>query len=203
MSAKYDGRAVALHNQAAEVMRISEVSGPVALVVKNESESNTAVVSVEDASDGTLVACDEDTAVSGEDTAYDGDTSTLDFTGEDLNNTPIIPKSVTIKPTAGGNSVNATDRDGDGKLYTADVDEDECGTIDYFTGALVLHYPAGKAPNTTNITADYSYQDAATAILGVKNLRIANNPPSKNLVVKGAASGACGAVLSIDALVSF
>lgn len=203
MSARYDGRGVALHNEASEILRVTEVSGPVALVVHNESEDNEVVLSCEDESDGSLVAMDEDTAVTAEDTGYDGDASTLAFSGESLDNVPIIPKSVTVKPTAGGNSVNAVDRDGDGVLYTDDDDEDECGSIDYFTGALVLNYPTGKDPAATNITADYTYQDATTVPLGTKNLRIGSNPPSKNLVVKAASEAASGSIVSVDALISF
>lgn len=189
MSATSQGFGAALENAAAEILRVTDAKGPITLVCQHVDEDGDEVVlSVSRKSDGALVALEEDTAVTAEDTAYDGDTSELDFTGQALNNVPIVPGSVTVKPTAGGNSVNATDRDGDGKLYTDDEDEDECGSINYFTGALVLHYPTGKAPNTTNITADYTYSEK-TVKLGQKNYYIGNLVPGddyESLIIKAA-----------------
>jgi hypothetical protein len=189
MSATSQGFGAALKNEAAEILRITDAKGPITLVCQHVDEDGDEVVlSVSRKSDGALVALAEDTAVSGEDTGYDGNAALLDFTGQSLDELPIVPGSVTIIPTAGGNSVNATDRDGDGKLYTADNDEDECGSIDYFTGALVLHYPAGKAPNTTNILADYTY-GVSTVKLGQKNYYIGNLVPGENyesLIIKAA-----------------
>jgi len=188
MSSIHDGLGAALENQASEILRVGEALGPVTLTVDNRGD-NDVILSVEKLSDGSHVALDDETAVTGEDTAYDGDTSETDFSGEDLNNTPVVPGTVTVKPTTGGSSVNATDKDGDGKLYTDDVDLDECGTIDYATGALVLSYPTGKEPNTTNITADYSYSGGATKPLGKSTKRLSNNPPEETFVVKAVGLG--------------
>jgi hypothetical protein len=190
MSVSFNGQGAALENVANEILRVQDAQGPLTIIVKHIDEDGDQVaLSVSRQSDSAIVALDEDTAVSNEDTAYDGDTSTLAFSGESLNNTPIVPGTVVIEPTAGGNSVDATDRDGDGLLYTDDVDEDLCGTIDYFTGALVLDYPTGKAPNTTNITADYTYS-LATEKLGQKNFYISNLSPVNNesLIIKAASA---------------
>lgn len=186
--ANHDGRGAALENKASEILVLSEALGPVTLSVRNEGD-NPIVVSAEDKLTGALIATDDETAVAAEDTVYDGNASTLAFSGEALNNTPIIPKSVVVKPTAGGNTVNLFDRDGDGLLYTADVDEDLAGTIDYATGDLVLDFPAGKDPNTTNILADYSHASGTTVDRGRVSLRIGNNPPGKDIVVKATGLG--------------
>jgi hypothetical protein len=174
MSANHDGYGAALENAAAEILRISETpGGPVTLALHNQGTGDL-VPTVSRKSDGAHVALAEETAIADEDTVYNGDTSTLAFSGESLDNTPIVPGTVTVKPPVGGQSVNATDRDGDGKLYTDDNDEDECGSINYFTGALVLNYPTGKAPNTGDIDADYSHMDAVCTGLGKKTYAIQN-----------------------------
>jgi len=203
MSATSQGYGAALKNEAAEILRITDAKGPITLVCKNVDENGDEVVlSCAKKSDGSLVALQEDTAVTDEDTGYDGNASTLDFTGQVLDNLPIVPGSLTVKPTAGGNSVNAVDRDGDGKLYTDDNDEDECGSIDYFTGALVLHFPTGKDPNTTNILADYTYSEK-TVKMGQKNYYIGNLVPGDNyesLIIK--AAGKENSRVSIEAFQS-
>lgn len=188
MSATHQGYGAALKNAAAVILNIGEAKGPITLAVHHVDEDGDEVVlSVSRKSDGRLVALAEDTAVSDEDTGYDGNASTLDFTGQSLDNLPIVPGSVTVKPTAGGNTVNLIDRDGDGQLYTDDADQDWAGTIDYFTGALVLHFPTGKDPNTTNILADYTY-GVATQVLGQQNFQIPylNPVDFETLIVKAA-----------------
>jgi hypothetical protein len=179
-----------------------ESIGPVSIVAHNQG-SNTIALAVSKLVDGSIVATDKDTAVADEDTAYDGDTSTLEFTGEALDNTPILPGSVTIKPTSGGDSVNATDRDGDGILYTDDDDEDACGTIDYFTGDLALDYPTGKAPNTGDIDADYTYQDEATVAGGKRTFNITSVVQGDHLVVKAACSAKGGSFVKVDGIASW
>lgn len=159
MSTVHDGFGAAPENAVPtlETVRIGEtLGGPTTISVRNEGTSDVVLQATRE-SDGALLELEEETKVTAEDTGYDGDTSTLVFTGQTLDNTPVVPGSVTVKPTAGGDSVNCTDRDGDGNLYTSDNDEDLCGTINYNTGALTLNYPTGKAPNTTNITCDYTY----------------------------------------------
>ena len=199
--ANHDGRGAALANAAGEVLLVSEALGPVTLTSRNEGVSPI-VISVEDKATGKLIATDDETAVAAEDTVYDGNNSTLAFSGEALDNVPIIPKSVVIKPTSGNETVNLFDRDGDGKLYTADVDEDLAGTIDYATGDLVLNFPSGKSPNTTNILADYSHASAETVVGGITTTRVSNNPPLKDLSVKATGLGG-NSVAQVTATVPF
>lgn len=123
------------------------------------------------------------TQVSDEDTAYNGNNATLLFTGEALDNTPILPRSVTVKPATGGNTVNLIDRDGDGILYTDDDDEDEAGSVDYFTGDINLSFPTGKAPNTGDIDCDYKHEDEALAVSGRKSFIFESLNPTDILVI--------------------
>lgn len=202
MSVSHIGQGAALENAANEILRVQDAQGPLTIIVKHiDSDGDEVALSVSRQSDSAIVALDEDTAVANEDTAYDGNTSTLAFSGESLDNTPIVPGTVVIEPTAGGDTVNATDRDGDGILYTDDNDEDACGTINYFTGALVLDYPTGKAPNTTNIVADYTYS-VSTEVLGQRNFYIANLSPVNNesLIIK--AAGAANSRVHIEVVQS-
>jgi hypothetical protein len=192
MSSVHDGFGSAPQN-AVPTLATTPVTetpgGPTAVAVHNVGD-NPVVVQVRRTSDDTLVALEEDTAVASEDTAYDGDTSTLAFSGENLNSLPIVPGSVEIVPTAGGDSVDAKDTNGDGILFTDDVDADECGTIDYLTGALVLNYPAGKAPNTTNILANYT-QGVQVVAGGKRMLNVQNFSPQtfEGLEVRAAGLG--------------
>lgn len=204
MSARYEGFGAALKNAATEdILAITEVTGPVTIVVKNKSETaaNGLVVSVIKKSDSENVKLAEDTAVAAENTGYTGNASTLDFTGQVLNNLPVVPGTVVVEPTTGGNTVNAKDRDGDGILYTDDVDEDACGTINYFTGALALHYPLGKDPNTGAISADYNYGKLVVAG-GVKSMQIPSLAPTDEVLYVRAAS-LNGAKVSVEAFVNF
>lgn len=190
MSAVHQGYGAALENAVGQILTIGEAKGPITLSVKHvDEDGGEVVVQVTRKSDGALVALAEDTAVTDEDTGYDGDASTLVFTGQTLNNTPIVPGSVTVKPTAGGNSVNLVDTNGDGILYTDDNDADQAGTINYFTGALSLSFPSGKDPNTTNILADYTY-GVGIAVLGTKNFQIPffSAAAYESLIVKAAAA---------------
>ena len=203
MSSVFQGQGVALNNGVGEIVKAGESLGPVTFAVHNDGDVDVCV-QITKQSDSSVVAADTDTAVTDEDTGYDGDASTLVFSGEALNNVPIVPGTVTVKPTAGGNTVNATDRDGDGNLYTDDNDEDFCGTVDYFSGALELSYPTGKDPNTTNILADYTYQDAVVVPGGAKSYYVGSNPPAETLILKAAADGGtakikCDAFISLDA----
>jgi hypothetical protein len=185
MSATHRLAGASLGNAVGLIGEISDVAGPLTLAVENLGDNNV-VVQVRKKSDDSVVALSEDTPVSNEDTAYDGDASTLVFTGQALNNTPIVPGTVVIEPTAGGNSVNLTDKDSDGKLYTDDNDLDFAGTVDYFTGALELSFPAGKDPAATNILADYTHQGSPIVPRGKRNLNVLNQPPSQVLKVYAA-----------------
>ncbi len=179
-----------------------ESIGPVSLLMFNQGTA-ACVVQAKKQSDGTVVATDKDTVNTDEDTAYDGDTSALVFSGQVLNVLPIVPGTVTVKPTAGGDSVNGTDRDGDGKLFTADVDEDFMGTVDYFTGALELTYPAGKAPNTTNILCTYTSQDSTLIGGGRKNYQINNVLQGDAVIPAVACDDAGGSFVKIEAIATW
>lgn len=192
----YQDQGAAKLNEAVEVGRLKSI-GPVELVMSSLSSEGEAIVFAEDG-DGAHISNDDETAVADEDTLYDGDTATLVFTGEVLNNLPVIPGTLTVQPTAGGDSVDATDRDGDGNLYTSDVDEDFCGTVDYFTGALELSYPTGKAPNTTNILADYTYGSSTIKPLGKKNFTIPNVGRDTEVVVKSASNLSTGTSIRME-----
>lgn len=195
----FEDQGAAELNKANQVGRVESI-GPVTVVVNNLDDAANCVVSFDNEQTGEQVLSDRDTPVADEDTAYVGDTSETDFSGEALDNTPILPKSVVVKPTAGGDSVNLTDRDGDGNLYTVDDDEDLAGTIDYFTGALTLSFPAGKEPNTGAIDADYAYQDEPLVPRGRRNYQIGNSLPDEAIRVYAASDAAAGAPVKTEAV---
>lgn len=197
----HDGRGAAINNKASKILDVTEALGPVTLVINNEGP-NPIVVSVKDKSTNERIATDDETAVLLEATGYVGNGATLVFNGQVLNNLPIVPGSVTIKPTAGGASVNGTDRDGDGNLYTSDVDEDLMGSINYSTGALHLAYPAGKAPAAGAIKADYSHAGASQVARGTRTMRVSNKPPLKDITVSAAGLGG-NSEAQITAVVAF
>jgi hypothetical protein len=207
MSSVHDGFGAAPENAVPtlETLRVGETTGgPTTIAVTNEGDYPV-VPRAKRESDNVLQALVEETAVAAEDTGYDGDASELNFTGEALNNTPVVPGSVTIKPTAGGNSVDAKDTNGDGILYTDDDDADACGTINYNTGAVTLSYPSGKDPNTTNITADYSHSSAVVANGGKAHFHLAAfapGVPEDALMVSCAGLGGASKV-RIEAFQSF
>jgi hypothetical protein len=196
----------ALENKANEICRIGEALGPVTLVVDNRGD-NEVVLSVSRLSDGALIPLDDDVALTSQaiGTGYTGNTTLLDFTGKAVTHKPIVPGSVTVTPTAGGTSVNSTDKDGDGKLYAYYTGAYHlCGTVDYFTGAIDLHYPTGKAPNTGAITANYSYSSESVKPLAKVSKRINNLPPTATYLVKAAAkNGAGSSQVRVDGFISF
>lgn len=195
----FEDQGAAELNKANQVGRVESI-GPITVVVNNLSDAANLVVGFDNEQTEAQIFSDKDTAVADEDTGYDGDTSELEFTGEALDNTPIIPGSVTVKPATGGDSVNLIDRDKDGNLYTVDDDEDLAGTIDYFSGALELSFPTGKAPNTGDIDADYAYQDEVTVGRGRKNFQIGNSLPDENVRVYAATDDAAGAPVKVEAV---
>lgn len=206
MGAQSRSFGAALENKANEICRIGEALGPVTLVADNRG-ANEVVLSVIRLSDGSLIPLDDDVAVTGHaiGTGYTGNNSDLNFTGKALAHVPIVPGSVTIKPTAGGTSVNSTDKDGDGLLYAYYTGAYHlCGTVDYFTGAVELHYPAGKAPNTGAITADFSYSSETVKPLAKVSKRINNLPPSATFIVKAASkTGGGSSQVRVDGFISF
>ena len=171
---------------------------PVSVHAHNQGVANV-VLSVKDRDTNALFATDRDTAVAVEDTVYNGDGSTLAFSGEDLDNTPIIPGSVVISDAAAV-APNLIDRDRDGKLYTVDVDDELAGSIDYFTGALILNYPAGKAPGTAAeaINAAYSYQDAVLVPGGKRVYTVDNVMQGAGVVPSVACDSSVGSLVKLE-----
>jgi len=188
MGSLYNGFGAALKNAAAEVLRIGEAYGPIALVIRNIDDKEL-VLSVSRKSSGKLVLLQGDTAVTVHaiGTGYTGNTTDRDFTGQSLAHVPVIPGSVTVKPTAGGNSINSSDVDGDGKLYAyISSVKTLCGSVNYFTGLVDLHYPVGKAPNTGAITCDFSYSSGVVKSNGIKTFQVPYLSPKnfETLIVK-------------------
>ncbi len=139
----HENSGVAKRNEAIEVARFPSL-GPASIELHNQDANAVCVVRIEKDSDGSaLHDSAKDTVRTAEDTVYDGDGATLAFSGEVLNNLPVVPGTALIYNPTG--SVSLQDQ-GDGTFHTVDVDDEYAGTIDYFTGALTLAYPAGKAP---------------------------------------------------------
>lgn len=180
-------------NVAHEIGVIDGFVGAIAVMVENEGNVPVNISFAKETALTDPLVTDQDTSVAAEATGYTGNASTLNFSGQSLDHLPITPKTVYVYPTAGGNTVDATDKDGDGKLYTYDVDEDECGSINYATGALVLRYPTGKDPNTGAIRANYDYSVAAVP-KGVRMYRINNVRPGERIRVYATATTATGSI---------
>jgi hypothetical protein len=207
MSSVHDGFGAAPQNAVPtlETLRVGETGGgPTTIAITNEG-TNPVVPRVKRESDSVLQALDEETAVASEDTGYDGDASTLVFTGQALNNVPIVPGSVVVVPTAGGNTVNLKDTNGDGILYTDDDDADVAGSIDYSDGTLELNFPAGKDPAATNILSNYQYSASTIANGAKKHYHLAafsvGNPEDALLVSCAGLGGA--SKVKIEAFQSF
>jgi len=166
----FEDRGAAKLNEAVVVGRIQSVGG-VQVVVTNQDDVGKLVMQFENQRTGEAILTDKDTARTAENTGYTGNDSDLAFSGQVLNNLPVVPKSLVITPATSGPVVY--DRDGDGILYTQDADEDVAGAIDYFTGAVTLEYPEGKAPNG-QLDADYVSQGTTIAPRGKRTFGIAN-----------------------------
>ncbi len=180
---------VAKLNEMIEIGRF-ESQGPANVTVRNMSDTADAVIRVEKAvSARTTVATDKDTARSAEDTGYTGNGSTLAFSAQVLNNRPVVPRTVQIRDVA--DVYHLYDK-GDGILYTDDVDDEVAGFINYFTGALTLAYPAGKAPDSGNMTANYNSQDSVLNSRGLKTFNIASVQQDEELVVYAAGDAEAG-----------
>ncbi len=91
------------------------------------------------------------TAVTGE-VAGTGDGTTKTF-NISLSNQGVIPGTVVLRATIGGNAVSVYDN---GKGELADAGGSHFGTIDYLSGSISVTF-ATAPDNTTNITADYEY----------------------------------------------
>jgi hypothetical protein len=191
----YEWTGAAKVNEASEILQADGLVGTIMIKVssfKQPTDTTVPDVVASFAKKGALASpltTDQDTAVSGENTGYAGNASDLHFTGQTLNNLPIIPKTVAIIPQAGGHTVNADDLNGDGVLYTRDADLDVCGSIDYHTGALALDYPTGKDPNNGVINANYKYSRVIKG-LGSVSFKINNMQADEVLYVYACAEAA-------------
>ena len=205
MSTKQSAFGAALDNVAHEICRVGEARGPVTLIVNGEG-NNDVIVQVKKLSDGSIVSLNDDTTrtLQAFTPAYTGNTVLLDFTGS-ISYVYLVPGTVHVIPTSGGNSVNAADDDADGILYaTISAVKTAVGTVNYFTGAIELHYPAGSEPNTGAIRWTAHTTAAPTKAHGKTSKRVSNLPPAETYIVSACAkkgSGSC--TLRIDAIVSF
>jgi len=166
----FEDQGAAELNKANQIGRIESI-GPVTASILNQDDDANMVVSFDNEQTGAQLFSDKDTQQAAEATGYVGDTATNDFSGQALNELPAIPKSLTLTPATSGPVL--FDRDGDGRLYTQDVDEDFAGNVDYFLGTLELSYPVGKEPDGA-ISADYWSQDEALVPRGRKNYTVSN-----------------------------
>lgn len=102
----------------------------------------------------TIGGVDQETLQADEDTGYNGNGSTVNFSGQSLDNPPIVPGTVLVQGLAPAPDLR--DIYCDGVLYTVDSDLEVAGSINYITGALTLAYPsAAKAPGTGDIDCTY------------------------------------------------
>jgi len=117
---------------------------------------------------------DQETAVADEDTGYDGDGSEINFTGEALDDLPVLPGSVVVEGL--DPAPDLKDWDGDGILYSDDDDAEASGTVDYETGAITLAYSSvAKAPGVGDILANY-YQGTWLTTLGNRLIELTGTP---------------------------
>lgn len=181
-ASKGEGHGAAKKNELVELGRFDS-QGPIDVIVRNLSTTGDAVVKIEKKSDSSMLVTNKDTAVTAEGSGYVGNGVTTAFTGQSINNVPVVPGSITVNDAGG--SYDLVDG-GDGIMYTDDTDEDVAGTVDYFTGAIVLAYPAGKEPSGGAMTFDYYYQDSVLTKGGQKTFHVNNVQQDEELVVKAA-----------------
>jgi len=178
-------------NSSLKIGRVESV-GPVAVVAANLSAASNVVVSFARERTGTPIYSDKDTVATAEDTGYTGNLALIDFTGEALNNKPIVPRSVVVTPATAGIVLHDG---GDGYMYTPlGV---QAGTIDYFTGAIDLHYPVGSAPNG-KLNATYYYQDEALVAGGQRNYGIVAGLIDEPLAIYVACDNKAGARVKVE-----
>jgi len=190
----YEDQGAAEQNKAGQVGRV-ETLGPATVSVLSQDDDANLVISFDNEVTKKQLFSNRDTKRTAEATGYTGNGATTTFTGQALNELPAIPKSLTLTPATSGPDL--FDRDGDGNLYTSDVDEDFAGTVDYFTGAMELEYPAGKEPDGA-ITADYWDQDEAMVPRGRRNFDITTASPEQAFRVFAAADEKTGSPVKTE-----
>ncbi len=199
----FSDQGAAKFNEAVSLARVSSI-GPLMIDAQNQG-ANLAVIgvysSVVPLLYGAALLSDKDTAVSAEDTGYDGNGADLAFSGQTLNGPaashPCIPGTLLVVDV-GATGPDLVDLYGNGSVYTNDADLDIAGVIDYFTGALTLAYPAGKAPSG-QLNATYVYQDVALAGNGARRvLSVANIPAETEVTVRGASNAGTGTFVRVD-----
>lgn len=188
----YEDVGAAKLNNSQKVGRVESV-GPITVVMGNLSALANCVVSFRKEKTGAPVYSDKDTAVPVEATGYTGNAVTLNFTGQSLNNTPVIPRSVVITPATSGPVLHDG---GDGFMYMPD-NVTKAGTINYFTGELVLNYPTGQAPDGV-LNAAYAHQNEALVHGGQKNYGIASGLPDEAVAIYAACDHKDGARVKVE-----
>lgn len=198
----FESNGAAKQNQAMRVGLIPS-AGPVTVILESETTSTAvAVASFVNQRTSAQVYSDQDTARSAEDTGYDGDGTEKSFSGQALNNLPIVPGSVVIKTATGSTMPNLTDTNADGKLYSPDAKL--CGTVDYFTGALVLDiHSSVTAPGSVQINADYRSQATTLKPGGKLNYKIANVMQDDTVEVKAATDKAGGCFIKCNGIATW
>jgi len=152
---------------------------------------------------------DLDTLVTAEETGYTGDGATKAFTGQSLNNVPVVPFTVEVSYLDNeDDTITLYDKYGDGDLYQQGAtytSEAAVGTINYLTGAVVLALATGSVPkNLEKIYARYLYtvQVGSADMAGVKKVytfRAISTTPELEIRFVADRSGAVGKVdLVID-----
>jgi len=110
-----------------------------------------------------LILGASDTLVATEATGYTGNGVLFAFTGQTLNNLPVLPFSVEVSYTSNdATAVVLYDKFGDGVLYDTNAtvaSEAARGTINYITGAIAFTVPnlAAWIPAAGAIPARYAY----------------------------------------------
>ena len=182
-----DGFCGAKLNDSQEAVRVRSV-GPLMVEAHNMSDTAKCVVSVQ-SPEGTVLTTSRDTAVTTENTGYTGNLADRNFTGQTLNNLPVIPGSIVVTPATAGVVLKDA---GDGHFYTVDADDELAGSINYFTGAITLNYPTGKAPNG-QLNAAYKYQATVVNPMSKTVYVITNLVQEQDVIVKVAADITAGA----------
>lgn len=96
---------------------------------------------------------------------------------------PIIPGTVEIEATASSPALK--DKDGDGILYSVDVDAEDSGFVKYTTGALKLSYGTGKPPEAGAILANFATSQYFSSAYNVRLFVLDRQPKSSPIRVVG------------------
>lgn len=97
--------------------------------------------------------------------------------GATLSYFPLRPNTITISYTASDATTKTLTDDGAGGILGASGELDVSGnTIDYNTGAILLTFASGKAPNAGNITITYYWNSEGSDKVPMLDLSISSVP---------------------------